>query len=262
MFCNIYCCYHDPKLLLDYGVKEENNDYFKLNLFYTKEENINKKSLNNLQNYFGEYVNQYYVWANNIKNDCVGFCQYGKRFNKTFLYNYTYFYDKHSSKLENLLNIIDDTKCIGITSNLIEFENSKIFINYLTDPCKHFDILFNMFENFVKDKYNHLYDNFQKSKQTDDMVNFIRFNCYICTWNTFDLYNKFVYDFFDYIGLNFDTIYKDKIEQWYIDNDLNFENKHWWFDRDRYFAYFIEYILSLYMYITNKEIYYTHDILT
>ena len=60
----IWCTYHDKKLIDEYQLKETSN--FKL--FYTKD-NLDGYSLNYVQKYLCEWVTQYYVWKNNLKEN-------------------------------------------------------------------------------------------------------------------------------------------------------------------------------------------------
>lgn len=75
----IWCTYHDPSLIEEYDL--ENKGVY---LFYSKDDTLPMKNINDLQEYWCELVTMWYIWQNQIKSDIVGFCHYRRFFDKIY----------------------------------------------------------------------------------------------------------------------------------------------------------------------------------
>lgn len=168
----IWCTYHDKKLIDEYNLKE--TKHFKL--FYTKDI-LENNSLNYAQLYLNEFVTQYYVWKNQIKSDIVGFCHYRRNiiknlYDKNFneILNKNGFYLCKRAHLRFATNVVDEWKLGGLNNHV---DLVKEYIN----------IYYPQYDNILIQVYN-------------DYNTYYGFSeLYFAKWNIFNQLIKFVNDY-------------------------------------------------------------------
>lgn len=248
----IYQVYHDKNLINQNGILFE--PYCTTDIH-----NDNEKCLNKYQHLLNEFVAQYYIYKNNKRSDIVGFCHYNKYFNieQPFIYGDEIRYNVNPEIL-NISNL--DNKIIAFQ----EFPSEYLFSNLL-----YYDnYIYNKLYNFI---YNHYYQYFNRfiNINSSKKENFIRFEAFICTYDKFEEYMKFMLDLLKYLGLDLDNVNcEDDIINTlhnftlhtYIDIHSKGMDKYPWYinNLQRRVAYFIEFACALYWYLTGYDIVYNY----
>lgn len=213
--------------------------------FYT-EETFNEYNINHVQQYFNEFVAQYYVYKNHIYSTNIGFCHYGIKY---FSNKQTFSYDsgiilQYNEKLNNITNL--DNIVIGL-SNHYDIANFKNF-NYLDNY--HFNII----NNYITKYYPEFIERFNNLSNIT-LNSFLRFECFICKYEYFEKYMQFIIGLLKEYNIDLDNEITEESVLNNIDKfTLNMYSKEWWYNKKRKIAYFIEFICSIYWYLTEYDI--------
>lgn len=187
----IWCTYHDPQQLIDYNLC--NTDLLKL--YYVNDISLKEYNINHLNKYLSELCTYYYVWANQIKSNYVGFCHYRRHFQTI---NYEYIDDNHIQCYED-----------GYALSLKEAINNSIGDTHWF-PFNTTYIVNELFK-YINHKYNvNLY-----SIQDNVIMRMSYRMSYIFTWETFNDVCDFIFGFFDFMNneLNINWKSEDGIKE-------------------------------------------------
>ena len=202
----IYCTYHDKKLIDEYQLKETSN--FKL--FYTKD-NLDGYSLNYVQKYLCEWVTQYYVWKNNLKEDIIGFCHYRRNIMNAI----------NNDLLEHVINYSQYKTFMPIPINQLiknnysyDFNNCSILLDYKLFGLElHYDLIL----DYVKENYPSYI-----VKRTNEVLNSSSVSqnfceLYICKWDVFNNLMVFVDGYIKYLFVKLCNLQKKELYNYTYD---------------------------------------------
>lgn len=202
----IYCTYHDKKLINEYQLKETSN--FKL--FYTKD-NLDGYSLNYVQKYLCEWVTQYYVWKNNLKEDIIGFCHYRRNIMNAI----------NNDLLEHVINYSQYKTFMPIPINQLiknnysyDFDNCSILLDYKLFGLElHYDLIL----DYVKENYSPYI-----VKRTNEVLNSSSVSqnfceLYICKWDVFNNLMIFVDGYIKYLFIKLCNLQKKELYNYTYD---------------------------------------------
>lgn len=243
MSTTIWQVYHDE--CVKDQLLESKKPYYKS--FYTKENTLNGKNLNHLQQYLNEFVCQYYVYRNDIKSDIVGFCQYSKFFDDTM-----------TEELNQNLYIEDPLKVNPEIFNIDNLDNTVIgTIQYNCKPILQYDncwtFLYRSLSIYIETHYPQWLEKFKNFDWKDESI---RFETFICTWDNFCNYMKFILGFFKFIGINFITLTEDDINQVIEHYQIEYYMECSWYKDQphRRIAFIIEILGAIYWSLTDNNL--------
>ena len=215
----IWQVYHD--LSQQESLKEGVLDYYKS--YYTKE-NLNGQSLNHMQKYLNEFVCQYYVYTNNLKSDIVGFCHYGKFFEK---------------KIDDIDcdNNIYAWRLFDIT-DMVEFNDKHNFI-------------FNSVKSYIEKYYPQFLNKFSNLEYKHNSV---QHESFICKWDDFCEYMKFILGYFNYTFMPLELMNNENIRQYADLYYCEYYSDAWWYLYYRRVAYYIEILCGIYFSLIDKNL--------
>ena len=152
----IYTCYHNDKLIKEYGLTNDNH-----HILYPTHKPTHKIDINYLHDHLSEICAMYYVWKNNEYCDFIGFEHYRRRFNINNIPElksdecYVRFYDEDMGRTvkeqyRETLCLYDWDIYINILNKLYGKDN--IYVNYLNNSNAIIwdDIFIMSYENFDK----------------------------------------------------------------------------------------------------------------
>lgn len=247
----IYTVYHINELYHPYKLFE--SDIIKpINIKNIITDNDNFLIKYNSQ--LSEFATMFYIWKNNIKSDYIGFQHYGKKFSLKQIFTYGNQCHKFNEDIKNY--------------NIDNLDDNNIFI-FSSYPYKDIEYVFKniknvlyeedymILENYILNNYNDLYDKFKNLSFIGNDSIFLRFECFICKWEYFDQYMKFIIGLFNEFGLNLlddneqiclsinNIANKNTfILKQYVDEHFYGKNGN-----NRKIAFFIEFICALYFYL-------------
>lgn len=247
----IYTVYHINKLYDKYNLSE--TDTIKpINIKNIITDNYNFLIKYNEQ--LSEFATMFYIWKNNIKSDYIGFQHYRRVFSlKPIVINRIGYHKLNKDIINYNIDNLDDHNIFIFSS--YPYKDIEYVFKNIKDALYEEDYI--ILENYILNKYNVLYDKFKNLNSIGNDSIFLRFECFICKWEYFDQYMKFIVGLFNEFGLNL----LDNNEQicLSIDNILNkntfilkpYINNRFYCKngKNRKIAYFIEFICALYFYL-------------
>lgn len=242
----IYTIYHDNDLYKRHNLFE--SDIIKpINIKNVINDENDPLIKHNIQ--LSEFATQLYIWKNNVKSKYVGFQHYGKQFSLTKVFKYGTEQYKINEEIKQYN--CDDILCLSC------YYDSHIFKN-INNTLYEED--YKILENYIKNNYNGFYDKFKNLNSTGNDELFLRFECFVCKWEYFDEYMKFICGLFKEFGLdllNDDNEYVcsciDKLSNGNTFIIKEYLGQHF-YNKRRKIAYFVEYICGLYWYLTSHKI--------
>lgn len=72
----IWLTYHDDAQIEQYDLKEDDT----IRLFRGNNMEVEGENINHLNRFYSEMTTMYWVWKNNMRSRCIGFCHYRRRF--------------------------------------------------------------------------------------------------------------------------------------------------------------------------------------